>query len=181
LSPEVAFLIQFAVILVLARALGELLQRFNQPAVLGELTAGILLGPSFLGLLLPDLQRAIFVQPQHLQTVSFVGLVLLLLLTGLEPDVRTRRNMGRTAVLVSVFGILIPFVSGLILGWRLPESYVLKGRLPLSHFLATAMGISAMPVIAKILMDLNMVRRDVGVGRSARPSSTIPSAGSSWR
>ena len=63
MSPEVAFLIQFALILVLARALGELMQRFNQPAVLGELLAGILLGPSFLGLLLPDLQRAIFGTP----------------------------------------------------------------------------------------------------------------------
>lgn len=163
MSPEVAFLIQFAVILVLARALGELLQRFNQPAVLGELTAGILLGPSCLGLLLPDLQRLVFARTAHLDTVALVGLLLLMLLTGLETDVRTMRNMGRTAVLVSIFGILIPFVSGLILGWRLPESYVLKGRLPLSHFLATAMGISAMPVIAKILMDLNMVRRDVGV------------------
>jgi Kef-type K+ transport system membrane component KefB/nucleotide-binding universal stress UspA family protein len=163
LSPEVAFLVQFALILVLARALGELLQRFNQPAVLGELLAGILLGPSFLGLLLPDLQRAIFVQTQHLQTVSFVGLVLLMLLTGLETDVRTMRNMGRTALLASIFGIVVPFVSGLLLGWSLPDSFVLRGRLPLTHFIATVMGLSAMPVIAKILMDLNMVRRDVGV------------------
>jgi len=163
MTPEVAFLIQFALILVLARALGELLQRFNQPAVLGELMAGILLGPSFLGHFLPELQHAVFGQTEHLQTVAFVGLVLLMLLTGLETDIRTMRNMGRTALLASVFGIVIPFVSGLLLGWSLPESYVLKGRLPLTHFLATAMGLSAMPVIAKILIDLNMVRRDIGV------------------
>ncbi|MBP2676598.1 MAG: sodium/hydrogen exchanger [Deltaproteobacteria bacterium] len=163
MSAEVAFLIQFALILVLARALGELMQRFNQPAVLGELLAGILLGPSFLGLLLPDLQREIFGQTGHLQSVAFVGLVLLMLLTGLETDVRTMRNMGRTAALASIFGIAIPFASGLLLGWWLPESYVLKGRLPLTHFIATTMGLSAMPVIAKILMDLNLVRRDVGV------------------
>ena len=163
MSAEVAFLIQFALILVLARALGELMQRFNQPAVLGELLAGILLGPSFLGLLLPDLQREIFGQTGHLQSVAFVGLVLLMLLTGLETDVRTMRNMGRTAALASIFGIAIPFASGLMLGWWLPESYVLKGRLPLTHFIATTMGLSAMPVIAKILMDLNLVRRDVGV------------------
>jgi len=163
LSPEVAFLLQFSLILVLARALGEIMQRLKQPAVLGELLAGILLGPSFLGLLLPDLQRAIFGQTAHLQTVSFVGLVLLMLLTGLETDVRTMRSMGRTALLASIFGIVIPFISGLLLGWSLPDSYVLKGRLPLTHFIATTMGLSAMPVIAKILMDLNMVRRDIGI------------------
>ncbi len=163
MTPEVAFLVQFALILVLARALGELLQRLNQPAVLGELLAGILLGPSFLGLLLPDLQRAIFINTEHLQSVAFVGLVLLMLLTGLETDVRTIRNMGRTAALASLFGIVVPFASGLALGWSLPESYVLRGRLPLTHFIATVMGLSAMPVIAKILMDLKMVRRDVGV------------------
>jgi Kef-type K+ transport system membrane component KefB/nucleotide-binding universal stress UspA family protein len=163
MRPEVAFLLQFALILVTARALGELLRRLNQPAVLGELMAGILLGPSVLGQVLPGLQHAVFAQTAHLQTVSFVGLVLLLLLTGLETDVRIMRNMGRTALLASFFGIAIPFASGLLLGAYLPGHNVLKGRLPLMLFMATAMGISAMPVIAKILIDLKLVRRDLGI------------------
>ncbi|MEW6720906.1 MAG: cation:proton antiporter [Thermodesulfobacteriota bacterium] len=163
MSPEVAFLLQFALILVLARALGEVMQRINQPAVLGELLAGILLGPSVLGWAWPELQRTVFLQTEHLQTMSYVGLVLLMLLTGLETDVRSMRNMGRTALLASIFGIAVPFASGMLLGWALPDSYALKGPLPLMLFLATAMGVSAMPVIAKILIDLNMVRRDLGI------------------
>ncbi|MBE0569124.1 MAG: cation:proton antiporter [Deltaproteobacteria bacterium] len=163
MSLEVSFLLQFAIILVLARTLGEILRRMNQPAVLGELLAGILLGPSLLGQVWPEMQQAVFGQTAHLQTVSFVGLVLLMLLTGLETDVRTMRNMGRTALLASIFGMVIPFASGMLLGAYLPDVHVLKGRLPLMLFLATAMGLSAMPVIAKILMDLDLVRRDVGV------------------
>ena len=163
MNPEVAFLLQFVLIMVTARALGEVLRRFDQPAVLGELMAGILLGPSFLGLAWPELQQVIFGQTAHLQTISFVGLLLLMLLTGLETDIRTMRNMGRTALLASIFGIAIPFASGILLGAYLPDAHVFKGRLPLMLFMATAMGISAMPVIAKILIDLNLVRRDVGV------------------
>ncbi len=163
MSAEVSFLLQFALILVLARTLGEVLRHFNQPSVLGELLAGILLGPSLLGHFFPGLQQAVFGQTLHLQTVSFIGLVLLMLLTGLETDIRVMRNMGRSAFLASVFGIAIPFALGLLLGGALSDDYVLKGRLPLVLFMATAMGVSAMPVIAKILMDLDLIRRDLGI------------------
>lgn len=170
MNPLVAFLLQLALILGVARLLGELLRRINQPPVLGELMAGIVLGPTLLGKLWPAAYQAIFIaapsetpSPQHLETVSLIGLVLLMLLTGLETDIRVLRNMGRAAFMASFFGMVIPFASGVGIGWYLPDGYVHKGRPELMLFMGTAMGISAMPVIAKILIDLHMIKRDFGL------------------
>ncbi|HYF49385.1 MAG TPA: cation:proton antiporter, partial [Planctomycetota bacterium] len=167
MHPLVAFLLQLALILGTARLFGDIMRRLNQPAVLGELAAGIVLGPSLLGWLFPDVFTAIFQahlpdprvvefyketlrqQPPNynpLETISTIGLILLMLLTGLETDIRVMRNMGRAAFMASSFGMLIPFISGLLLGMMLDKSYVTEtGRLPLVLFLATAMAISAMP------------------------------------
>ncbi len=182
MNPYVAFLLQLALILGMARLLGDLMRRLNQPAVLGELAAGIILGPSFLGWMFPDAFKFVFQAhladpnivnfyksmkqsvPNPLDTISAVGLVLLMLLTGLETDIRVMRNMGRAAFMASVFGMVIPFGTGLLLGMGLDERYVPdSGRLPLVLFMATAMAISAMPVIAKILIDLNMLKRNFGM------------------
>ena len=170
MTSEVAFLLQVALILSMARLLGEIMRRLNQPPVLGELLAGILIGPSVLGWVWPDGFQAVFGDGSLLNTkqaalrhVSTVGLILLMLLTGLETDIRIMRNMGRAAFTASVFGMLIPFISGFLLGTFLDERFVLKERAPLALFLATAMAISAMPVIAKILLDLNMMKRNFGV------------------
>jgi len=183
MHPLVAFLLQLAVILGAARLFGYIMKRMGQPAVLGELAAGIVLGPSLLGWVFPDVFKAVFQAhlanptvvefygsvmkqpvPNPLDTVSTVGLILLMLLTGLETDIRVMRNMGRAAFMASFFGMLIPFISGLLLGMALDDSYVTAtGRLPLVLFMATAMAISAMPVIAKILIDLNMLKRNFGM------------------
>ncbi|HEY3592999.1 MAG TPA: cation:proton antiporter, partial [Polyangiaceae bacterium] len=86
-------------------------------------------------------------------------------LTGIETDVRLLRNLGRTALGASVFGMVVPFVFGFGLGWVMPEQYVAapEHRTIFALFLATAMSISAMPVIAKILLDLDLTRRNIGV------------------
>src|SRR6185369_15151640 len=89
-----------------------------------------------------------------LEVVGTLGMVLLLLLTGLETDLRLLKNLGRAALIASGTGMVVPFVLGFGLGMVMPESYVAQGeqgRLIFSAFLATAMSISAMPVIAKIL------------------------------
>jgi len=162
-------LLQLAVLLVLARLLAEIMRRIGQPAVIGELLAGILLGPTVLGHLSPPLFAWAFPQeaPQFhlLEAVSWLGMVLLLLLTGLETDIRIMKNLGRAALSASVFGMVIPFASGLALGWYLPDRFLTDpaNRNIFAAFLATSMAISAMPVIAKILMDLKLMRRDVGM------------------
>ncbi len=92
-------------------------------------------------------------------------MVLLLLLTGLETDLRLLRNLGKAALIASGMGMVIPFATGLGLGFFMPDSYLADPdqRVLFSFFLATAMAISAMPVIAKILMDLDLTKRNIGL------------------
>ncbi len=163
------FILQLALLLTTARALGEIFRRLGQPPVIGELTAGVLLGPSVLGLLAPDLQLAIFprdpLQFQILEIIAWLGMIWLLLMTGLETDLAVLRNLGRAAFYASVLGMVVPFASAFALGWMLPDRLLMAPdhRLIFALFLATALSISAIPVIARILTDLDLMRRNVGV------------------
>jgi Kef-type K+ transport system membrane component KefB/nucleotide-binding universal stress UspA family protein len=162
-------LLQLALLLIAARAGAELCRRLSLPAVLGELSAGIALGPSGLGHFAPAVFAALFppvsAQFNLLEVVGLLGMVLLLLLTGLETDLRLLRNLGRAALIASAMGMVVPFVSGFLLGVLMPETYLAQPdrRVLFSFFLATAMAISAMPVIAKILMDLDLAKRNIGL------------------
>jgi len=162
-------LIQLGALLTVARLGSELVKRLGLPTVVGELAAGVVLGPSFFGHYFPGTFRLLFppeAEQWHLlEIISWVGLVLLMLLTGIETDVRLLRNLGRSALAASLFGMAVPFVFGLGLGWWIPGSYVAQPdhRMLFALFLATAMSISAMPVIAKILLDLDLTRRNIGV------------------
>jgi Kef-type K+ transport system membrane component KefB/nucleotide-binding universal stress UspA family protein len=162
-------LVQIALILGVSRVLAEAMKRIGQPAVIGELMAGILLGPSLLGWLWPGGFAAIFpaevTQVHLLEVVAWIGMVLLLLLTGLETDVRLLRHLGRSAFTSSLMGMIIPFAGGFALGLFTPAEFRTDtaNRVLFAAFLATAMTISAMPVIAKILMDLDLTKRNIGV------------------
>lgn len=162
-------LLQIAGLLILARVLAEGMRRMGQPAVIGELLAGVLLGPTILGHFAPDLFLMAFPQEvaqfHLLEVISWLGMVLLLLLTGIETDIRAMRHLGRAALMASIFGMVVPFAGGLALGWLLPDRFLVDAatRPIFAAFLATAMAISAMPVIAKILIDLDLIRRNVGM------------------
>lgn len=161
-------LFQIALLLFAARALGEIAQRLGQPSVVGEILAGILLGPSFISSLFPVLGEWIVpqteVQGYLLEVVSLIGAIFLLLITGLETDLALIRRHARTAIGVSYGGILVTFSSGFALGMLLPDFLLADSdeRLVFALFVATAMSISAIPVIAKVLMDLDLMRRDIG-------------------
>ncbi|OUL33576.1 cation:proton antiporter [Nostoc sp. 106C] len=161
-------LLELALLLLVARGLGEFMRRIKLPPVVGELLAGVLLGPSVFGWILPNLQHHIFPQSQAqsdlLSVVSWLGVLFLLIVTGLETDLNLIVRKGKTALLISLGGIIIPFATGLGLGWFLPDSFLAnpEQRLIFSLFIATAMSISAVPVIAKVLMDLKLIRRDIG-------------------
>lgn len=161
-------LVQIAVLLAAARLLGELALRLGQPSVVGEISAGIILGPSCLSALFPTLGEHLVphtpTQGHILEVVSMIGAMFLLLITGLETDIKLMKRHARTAAGVSVGGILTTFGSGFALGWYLPDELLAKPdqRLVFSLFVATAMSISAIPVIAKVLMDMNLMRRDIG-------------------
>src|SRR5258708_9156208 len=112
-ASEATFLAEIIVLLVCGRLLGEAMQRIGQPAVMGQLIAGILLGPSVLGALWPDLQQSLFPQSREQQSmidaVSQLGILMLLLLTGIETDLSVVRRLGRAAVSVSIAGVSLTF------------------------------------------------------------------------
>ncbi len=160
--------IQVAVLLLSARALGEGMQRLGQPPVVGELLAGIVLGPSLLSGAFPFLAEWILpqtaVQGYLLELVAMIGVMFLLVITGLETDLALIVRHARTALGVSWGGIAVTFSSGFLLGWWLPEFLLVDPdrRLTFALFVATALSISAIPVIAKVLMDMGLIRRDIG-------------------
>jgi Kef-type K+ transport system membrane component KefB/nucleotide-binding universal stress UspA family protein len=161
-------LVQVAALLFAARAMGEVAQRLGQPAVVGEILAGIVLGPSLLSGVFPLVGEWILPQTELqgylLELVAMIGAIFLLLITGLETDLALIKRHARTAIGVSGGGIMVTFGSGFLLGQYLPEFLLADPgeRLVFSLFVATAMSISAIPVIAKVLMDLNLMRRDIG-------------------
>jgi Kef-type K+ transport system membrane component KefB/nucleotide-binding universal stress UspA family protein len=162
------FLVQIVLLLVTARLLGQVCRRFGQPAVVGELTAGVLLGPSVLGRLAPDLFDWIFppgaVQSGMLFTVGWLGVILLLVVTGFETDLALIARLGKAAVLVTAGSLLVPFLFGLGGGYLAPDSLLGDDaeRTVFALFLAAALTISSLPVIAKILSELQLLRRNFG-------------------
>lgn len=159
---------RLGLLLFTARWFGNLASRKGQPAVVGELLAGIVLGPTVLGAVAPELGQWVVPRSElgrHLlEFAAQLGAVFLLLITGLETDLPLIRRHARTAFGVSVGGVTTTFTSGLVLGLLLPERLLAEPdqRVVFALFIATAMSISAIPVIAKVLMDLNLMRRDVG-------------------
>lgn len=166
----VLLFISLAVVLAAARLLGELARRFHQPAILGELVAGILLGPTFLGRVDPNWTSLIFPTQGNLAIaldgLRTVAIAMFMLVAGLEVDLSTLRRQGRTASVVSVMGIVVPLLTGFSAAWFFPTAL---GKEPhgdqflFAAFIATAMSISALPVIARTLMDLNLYRSDIGM------------------
>jgi Kef-type K+ transport system membrane component KefB/nucleotide-binding universal stress UspA family protein len=160
--------LQVAVLLFVARALGEVATRLGQPSVIGEILAGIILGPSLLSGLFPAVNELIIpqteVQGYLLEVISLLGAMFLLLITGLETDIQLIKRHAKTAISVSFGGITVTFITGFFLGQNLPDFLLADSneRLVFSLFVATAMAISAIPVIAKVLMDMNLMRRDIG-------------------
>ncbi|MCA3749731.1 MAG: cation:proton antiporter, partial [Rubrobacter sp.] len=165
------FVVQLAILLAAARLLGELFARLGQPAIAGELLAGIVLGPSLLGGMFPELYEAIFVPRDEsgrhiLEAFSWLGIMLLLIVAGMETEPRILRRVGRAAAYVTVLGMLIPLLAGIVLGYLLSFSPELNGTAPdrvvFVLFVAVMMTITAVPVLARILGDLGLVRTPIG-------------------
>ena len=125
-ASVVVYISQIVVLLIAGRIAGESMQRIGQPPVIGQIIAGILLGPSVLGLVAPNLYHNLFpdsaAQKAMLDAVAQLGIILLLLMTGMETDLSVFRDVRRPAISISLAGILVPFVCGLALGMFLPDS-----------------------------------------------------------
>lgn len=160
-------LLQVLVIIVSARALGALFGLIHQPQVLGEIVAGIMLGPSLLGWIAPSVSAWLFPAGNMgaLYALSQLGLILFMFHIGIEVDPSTIRKRGRTAIIVSSTSIVVPFALGVGLAcWILPSLAPASGsRLGFALFTGVAMSITAFPVLARILAERGMLHTRVGV------------------
>jgi Kef-type K+ transport system membrane component KefB/mannitol/fructose-specific phosphotransferase system IIA component len=158
-----------ATLLGCAKLAAELMQKIGQPSILGEISVGIFLGPTVLGHYRPHIYETLFPttgpMPIVLDTVTTLGVVFFLLTAGLEIDLRSIFRQGKSALLVSLFGVAFPFGAGFLAATLFPrEMGAVDGAniLIFALFVGTALSISALPVIAKILMDLNLLRTEMG-------------------
>ena len=168
MKSEAAFLAPMVVILLASRLVGEATQRLGQPAVIGQLVAGMLLGPSFFGLIWPAAQHVVFPadpsQRAMLQAFAEFGILLLLALTGMEVDVSLLRKIRSPALSVSLAGIAAPFLCGVALGFAAPASLIPNPdrRLATALFLGVALSISSIKIVAAVVRELKFARREIG-------------------
>jgi Kef-type K+ transport system membrane component KefB/mannitol/fructose-specific phosphotransferase system IIA component (Ntr-type) len=162
------FLLSIAALLGLARVLGEFARAAGLPLVVGEIAAGVLLGPSVFGALAPRAQAWMFpggAPAAMTAAYSTLAVVLLLVVVGIEVDLGVLRRRGRTAAATGLLGIVLPSACGVALGFLLPESDLgdPSKRTIVALLLGVALSISALPVIAKTLLDLGLFKSDVGL------------------
>ncbi len=164
--PFARFLLQLLIILLVTRLAGWLLRRWGQPAVIGEIGAGIMLGPSLLGAFAPDFSQALF-PPESLGTlgiVSEMGLVLFMFVIGIELDAAVVRKKATQSLIISVVSIVLPFTMGGFMAFYLYQDYAAPGAgfAGFAMFMGIAMSITAFPVLARILRERGLDRSRLG-------------------
>ena len=163
-----SFLLQIAVLLGVAYFCGQVFKRWQQPTLIGNIIAGVILGPTILGHWFPEFQILIFkpdqTQANMLSAITWVGLLLFLMEAGIDVNLDVLKRTGSQSILVSAGGLVIPMISGFTLGALIPESFLIKSsdRFTLSLFLAVSMSISALPPIAMVLREKTMLRHKIG-------------------
>ncbi|MES2705247.1 MAG: cation:proton antiporter [Verrucomicrobiota bacterium] len=165
-TPLSYLFLQLVIILTVSRMMGKIFTRLGQPAVVGEMAAGILLGPSLFGLLAPDLFQSVFPPSSfgNLKLLSQVGVCFFMFAVGMELNVNHVRSKAPFAVVVSHSGIGISYLLGVILAWFLYQDMAAPGTrfLPFALFMGISMSITAFPVLARILQDRGMSRTRLG-------------------
>src|SRR4051812_34036789 len=161
-------LLQLALILALSRLMGWLFGYFRQPQVMGEMIAGIMLGPSVFGWIAPDFSQQIFPPESvpYLSVLSQIGVIFFLFLVGLELDPKLLKNRGHVALVVSHVSIVAPFLLGAALSLylypRLFNDAPYMKFTSVALFMGAAMSITAFPVLARILTERNIHKTNIG-------------------
>jgi Kef-type K+ transport system membrane component KefB len=166
-DPLAKLLLQFIVIILATRAAGSLFKRFGQPSVIGEIAAGIVLGPSLFGWLWPEASCFIFQKESlgNLQLFSQIGVCVFMFVVGLELDLTHVREKARTALIVSNVGIVVPFALGVGSAFLLYPTFAAPGSsfTAFALFMGIAMSITAFPVLVRILKDRGIAKTPLGV------------------
>lgn len=160
-------LIQMLVILIAVRLFGYLFKSIGQPGVIGEIVAGIVLGPSLLGHFYPEFYHFLF-RPDslgNLEQISQLGLVLFMFVIGMEVDFGVLKNKINETLVISHAGILVPFFLGIVASFLVYEEYAAHHTsfLPFALFIGISMSITAFPVLARIIQERNMTKKPVGI------------------
>lgn len=163
------FLLQVLLLLGCARSLGLLFMKFGQPSITAEILVGILFGPTVLGRVAPGLHAALFpaeaMQQAMLQSVAWLGILFFLLDTGLETDFATAWRQRGDGLRISLADLVLPMIIAFVPVVMLPARFLgdPNQRILFACFVATIMTISALPVTARVLQDLNLYRTDAGL------------------
>ena len=163
----VKVLIALTVVIIVARLMGALFKHLDQPAVIGEVVGGIMLGPSLFGRIAPD--AAAFVLPADaapfLSIISQLGVILYMFLVGLELDLAVLRTKARITIAISNAGIIVPFALGVALAWAIHQDYAPPGvtLAPFTLFIGVSLSVTAFPVLARILSDHGLQRTTMGI------------------
>ncbi len=172
LTPDqvTIFILSIGIMLFFAKMLGEIFTKFKQPGIIGEILAGIILGPTILGMIFPSIFETIFPSIPEIEIaldgITTLAVVMLLLVLGIEVDLSIVLKQGKTALFTSWFGIIVPFGLGFGVAYFSPVTLgntIEENRLVFALFMGTAMSISALPVIARTLMDLNIFKTKMGL------------------
>jgi len=160
--------IEIAILLFASLVCGELMVLMGQPAIIGQILAGLLLGQSFFGLFFPDLSAQLFPrdgsQSRLIEVISWIGVSFLLMLTGMETDTAMLKKLGRPAFYMGTIGLFGPLLLGCTTALFLPDNLLVdpQNKLPFAVFLGTVFAASSVPVVAKVLMDMKMLRLELG-------------------
>ena len=165
-EPLAVLLLQIIVIIFFARLFGYLFKKMGQPAVIGEIVAGIILGPSIVGLFFPQINHFLF-PAASLGTLNFlsqIGLILFMFIIGMELDLKAIGKQAYGAVIISHASIIIPYTLGMGLAYFIYRDYAPEGITFLSFalFMGIAMSITAFPVLARILQEKGLTRSKLG-------------------
>lgn len=164
--PLAILILQIISIILASRFFGFIFNRIGQPTVIGEIIAGIVLGPSVLGLFLPEASAFLFPSESlpNLQFLSQVGLILFMFVIGMELDLKVLRHQANDAVVISHASIVIPYFLGMALAYYLYGQYAPDNItfLPFALFMGIAMSITAFPVLARVIQERDLTRTRLG-------------------
>ena len=165
-DPLAILLAQITTIILVARFFGWVFKKIGQPSVIGEIIAGIVLGPSLLGLYFPDFSASLFPVESlgNLKFLSQIGLILFMFVIGMELDIKVLKNKANDAVVISHASIVIPFTLGIGLAYFVYDNFAPEGVkfLSFSLFMGIAMSITAFPVLARIVQERGIHKTKLG-------------------